>query len=124
MGKDEKKDVLVWLEEDLEKYDRIILVDQHKVDRRMVDAFFESESLRDTDKKTLVLSETCGRECNHVTWRCIEEREIQEIENLYYMYEFSDRFLYFPGEPNCGGLLNYVETGILTVDEAFSAFMK
>lgn len=45
------------------------------------------------------------------------------IKKLYLMYEFSDKVRLIEHSPQYGYLLNYVETGLLTWEEAEKAAM-
>lgn len=53
----------------------------------------------------------------------VSRKEMREILELYYMYEFSDRVQIISSGHRFGTLLNYVDTGLLTFDEAIEAFL-
>ena len=93
------------LEADLEEFDRIILVDMERTDQKVLEDFYESEAFKKTRSRILILSE-------------------EEFLTLYRMYEFSNKVFLFSQEDSFGGLYNYVKTGILTVEEAISAFLQ
>lgn len=47
--------------------------------------------------------------------------EIEQLRKLYLSYEFSDKVRMLEDSPQYGDLLNYVETGLLTWEEAEKA---
>lgn len=51
-------------------------------------------------------------------------QELQDLFQLYSTYEFSDRIHVLTDSPQYGGLLNYVRTGELSLEEALQAFRK
>ena len=54
---------------------------------------------------------------------CLQEGEYEEIESLYYMYEFSCHIRMLEEGGRFGSLINYVKEGILTEEEAAEAFL-
>lgn len=53
----------------------------------------------------------------------ISDKEYCSIEELYYMYEFSDRIHLLTDSTQYGSLDNYILNGMLTEEEAFTALM-
>lgn len=51
-------------------------------------------------------------------------KELQSAFQLYNAYEFSDHFHVLTDCRQYGGLLNYVRTGILTMEEAVDVFLR
>lgn len=51
-------------------------------------------------------------------------QEMLDLFQLYSTYEFSDRIHVLTDSPQYGGLLNYVRTGELSLEEALLAFGK
>lgn len=88
--------------------------------------FFEAIS-RQTAKKILLLVKgteadgipECGAEI-----QTISEEEYCDIEELYYMYEFSDRIHLLADSAQYGSLGNYMATGLLTENETFAALLS
>lgn len=88
--------------------------------------FFEAVS-RQTAKKILLLVKgpeadgipECGAEI-----QTISEEEYCDIEELYYMYEFSDRIHLLADSAQYGSLGNYMATGLLTENETFAALLS
>lgn len=88
--------------------------------------FFEAVS-RQTAKKILLLVKgpeadgipECGAEI-----QTISEEEYCDIEELYYMYEFSDRIHLLTDTAQYGSLGNYMATGLLTENETFAALLS
>lgn len=118
------------LQQDLTVYGKIALIPGDFV----ADAMFARTSghLTDTasadtkqERALLILSsaEIPGRYKN-VECRQITEKEERELTDLYYTYEFSDRFCLLDCPAQYGGLFNYVETGMLSGDEAISCMLS
>ncbi len=53
----------------------------------------------------------------------ISDEEYYEIENMYYLYEFSDRIHIISRNSQYGSLDNYISNGLLTEEEAFLALL-
>lgn len=109
----------------LEKFDMIFLFLGSK-NERLLKAFCESDMLREIDKKILILS-TVNIEDNFYglyEYRRISEEEQGFLEQLYRMYDFSNRFQIISDDPQYGGLLNYVKTGIMTIEEVFQVLLR
>jgi len=62
---------------------------------------------------------TCGFVKQFLT-----QDELKKIRDLFYMYEFSDRFRVISREDGYGNIFNLVDNGILTDEEAFEAILK
>ena len=54
----------------------------------------------------------------------IDKFSREELEELYRMYEFSSEIFFPEMQFPCGTLQNYVETGILTREEAAGLWMR
>lgn len=117
------------LERDIADFSKIILVHGQRAEEGLGDALDGYEAVRKTDRKVLILSggkkrwNCCKEGRGSIIWRCLTDREMQDILKLYYLYEFSDRVVLFSQESIFGGLLNYVDTGILTMDELVRALL-
>lgn len=54
----------------------------------------------------------------------LTKKEAQQLVDLYLTYEFSDQFLLISRETtNYASLFHLVDTGILTMEEAFEALL-
>ena len=109
----------------LEKFDMIFLFLGSK-NEWLLKAFCESDMLREADKKILILS-TVNMDDNlygRYEYRRISEEEQASLEQLYRMYDFSNRFQIISDDPQYGGLLNYVKTGIMTIEEVFQVLLR
>lgn len=88
--------------------------------------FFQAIS-RQTAKKILLLMkgpETDGiPECGAYI-QTISYEECCDIEELYYMYEFSDRIHLLADTAQYGSLGNYISNGLLTEEETFTALLS
>ncbi len=93
--------------------------------------FIKSEELKKASKRTLILSDMdlpceslpyadiCG-----CTYRRIGREEAEAFERLYRMYEFSDQLIMISDQPQYGGLLNYVKTGVMTLEEIIQTLLN
>ncbi len=114
--------LLVELEKDLEYYDRIFLITV--MNQEYIDLFIrfgDSDKLKDCTKKILVLSDGNMAEGKHYSCRKLSCQNIEQLKELYFMYEFSDRFQLLSQEESFGGILNFVDMGILTKEEVICA---
>ena len=115
------------LERDIEKYDKIILIwEKGEAAKGWLEAFYKSETIKHTERKILVLSVVDMQEQQkgrNVCFRPVTETEAKELCHLHHMYEFSDRFLTIPETDTYGGLFNFVETGLLQIDEVWEALL-
>lgn len=124
MYEEEMKKVAEKLNGALEEFDCLIFFpDAGSGD--LLDGFCGSEALRQTAKRVLILSDAdiSGRCCGSYEYCRLSAGEQEALKSLYLTYEFSDRFLMIADYPKCGGLLNYVKTGVLTMEEAFEAIL-
>lgn len=114
----------VGLEEMLERYDRVFLfMGTDKIYRDFTARFCASEALACSEMKILILAtEGLADGKAHVCRRLIWEEALR-LKRFYLMYEFSDRFKFFSREDVFGSIVNYVETGVLTWEEVFSAIL-
>lgn len=62
----------------------------------------------------MLLSTENPAEENHALCRKISSQMALQLNKLYHMYEFSDRFQLFSREECFGGIFNFVDMGILT----------
>lgn len=55
----------------------------------------------------------------------MESINVDELYNLYYLYEFTDDILFLTqNTPNYSNIFNFVKTGILTEEEAYEALLS
>ena len=111
------------LEKCLEEFDKVILVDGYGMKPEALEELYGAEAFIESQSRILILSEARDQKKGSITRRHIPACEMKELLRLHRMYEFSDRIVLFTQEDNFGGLHNYVKTGVLTVDEAISAFL-
>ena len=119
-----KNKTIAMLKKDLEAFDKIILMDVRPEKRQLAELFYESEALQATREKILILSGGEEMRRDNVIWRHATESVMNDLLKIYHMYEFSNRFSLFSQEDGFGGLYNLVKTGILTEEEAITAFLR
>lgn len=97
------------IEENLKEYDLILLVETE--DRGGSGSLWErlshSKAFQKSGKKTLLLP----------------LKEYEEPALVYSTYEFSDRFKVIKSSSRYGSLMNFVDSGLLTEEEAFEAIL-
>ena len=102
------EDILKDLETDLEEYNEIFLVSG-------------TEEFQDKIVDSLLFLFHSGRKNPDFTGAryaiCLQEGEYEEIESLYYMYEFSNRFHLISKMNICGSLFCLEDTGVINFEE-------
>ena len=117
------------LEQNIAEFNKVILVHGQREEEGLANALYGYEAAKKIDTKVLILSsgrnccKCCKEDTSGITWRYITDSEMQDILKLYYLYDFSDRIALFSQESIFGGLLNFVDTGILTMDELARALL-
>lgn len=112
------------LERDLEDYDRIFLIPvMDEVYGELFRWLERSGTPQNCGKKILVLSVEALEEGNRYSCRRISVPKMAWLKELYFMYEFSDRFRLLSREEGFGGILNFLDTGILTKEEVFRGLL-
>lgn len=110
----------------LKKFDNILMIVDDDGDAEgLSQAFCESEALEKTSKKILILSTADIALGGHGSceYHKLTDEEQGAMLQLYAMYDFSDRFQVLSDNPQYGGLLNYVKTGLMTMEEVFRAIL-
>lgn len=73
----------------------------------------------------VILDDSCHSCCDISFFKRISKEELEKLLKLYYMYEFTDNFSMITDDntsfPN---IFNYVETGLLTLQEAWQALLS
>ena len=122
-----RDELVLKMEEYIEEYDKIILLKENKISNiQLSQAFCCSNILKKIDKKVLLLSVSVLEEpkAESVVVKQITENECQNIMKLYSIYDFSDRFLILSTDNSYGDLFNFAKTGLITMEEAFQAFLN
>lgn len=111
----------------IEKYDRIFVIMDNEDDTgNLTYNFCRSKALRETTKNVLILSDKdilCIKGVKHQYQR-LNENEMHFIRQIYFMYDFSDRFQVLSDNPQYGSILNYVKAGELTMEAVFQALLE
>lgn len=118
------KRIIKQMETDLTVYDQILLVkNDTDEDMKLAESFLAFAVSWQTNKKVLILSPVDFSECSGVLYRKISKEEENSILKMYNMYEFSNRISVISHNGHFGSLLNYFETGVLTLKEMFRAML-
>lgn len=115
--------IINWLEEKLCQFDKIFLIDAESL---LLQPFLrELENQISKSEKVLTLfvykEEIC--ELSKLAYCQITEEQQNHLLNLYNLYEFSGAFYYVTKNNRYGTIWNYVDTGILTMQEAIRSLL-
>lgn len=110
------------LERYLNDYDRVLLFETEELISRLN----QLEISEMSEQKIMILSANiCKPQSQNITFRHISENEFQELSNLYFTYEFSDKFrLVSDNDTNYASLHHMVDIGILSQEEFFAALLS
>lgn len=116
--------LLAELERDLEDYDRIFLIPvMDEIYGELFRWLDRSGRPQNCGENILVLSVEALAEGSNYSCRRISVPKMARLKELYFMYEFSDRFRLLSREESFGGILNFLDTGILTKEEVFRGLL-
>lgn len=103
-------DIKKKIENDLNTYDLILLIDSEDSSSvgGLMGRLLNSPVFRRSEKKILVLP----------------AEKYQDLVSLYHTYEFSDRFRVVGRSRQHGGLFHYVDSGLLTEEEVFELILR
>lgn len=94
----------------------VLIVDKYEIEKLMI----RLKNPNVKTKKILILSNVdISFTDSFYAYRRISDGERDTIMRIYYMYDFSDRFQIISDNPQYGGLLNYVKTGLMTWEDIF-----
>lgn len=111
------------LEQDLKEYDRIFLF---QISEEKILAEFCSFIRSQNRRNVLVLSVVKLKDQweGLPVYRRITEKKADDLSRLYHMYEFSDRFFLVSRERSYACLFDFMDTGVLCLEEVFSALFQ
>lgn len=109
----------------IQKFDLVLLVmDGSGVAENLTENFLNSKALQKASKKILVLSDQNVPYTNvRHQYHQLSARELDAIRNIYFMYDFSDHFRVLSYSRQYGGLLDYVNSGLLSMEGVFQAVL-
>ena len=112
-----RSSILMEIEKDLERFDRILLI---------TDMCVGSFPVGMNAKNILILSvgTVSLGSAPQIAYRQITAEQQSELLKVYHMYEFSDRFRVVSRDSRFGSIWNYVDAGILTEREALEAIAR
>jgi len=109
------------LEAALDRYDQIYLVTECSI----LDLLLEAETAR---RKILVLFPETLRgfkeERGGIFFHAICEESVDWLKDLYWTYEFSDRFQILTRSGLHGSILNFLDTGLLSRTETLAVLLN
>lgn len=109
------------LQRALDQYDQVLFFEEEA----LLAEFCSSGVFPAFQKRILLLSRSAFRaDTEHLTFYQITEAEARQLADLYFLYDFSDKFLYISREnTNYAGLYHFVEAGLLSMKEAIEALL-
>ena len=114
---DKRTAILMEIEKDLERFDRILLITD--MDVALFSAIMDMKNILILSANPVPLESN-----SQITYRQITSEQQTELLKIYHMYEFSDRFRVVSRDSRFGGIWNYVDAGILTEQEALEALAR
>ena len=104
------------------EYDNVFVLNSGILKNKTI---FQEISKYSTKKVLLLINsqEIDSMRKDNIDIQRISDEEYCKIEELCYMYEFSDRIHLLTESTQYGSLDNYVLNGVLTEEEAFAALM-
>lgn len=122
-GKTETKLDKTWLKETIQTFHKIFLLP----DKGGLEHFCGNDFFRDvkTEKKILLLvTEPYQMENGCIMVEVITPEEAGELSRLYCTYEFTDNFLLLSKDaPSAASVFRFVESGVLSENEAWQALL-
>lgn len=115
--------IRMFLEKLLEGYDKIFLlkISEDKIPI-LYEKFCDVTQNKFIEKKILFLfSKSIDIQKKTLDFIQISDTEIIEIQNLYFMYEFSNRFQIIEYNENVGTIWNFVNSGLLSEEDVIYA---
>lgn len=110
-----------YVERIIQEFDKIILISENFCETfKQID--FGQRCL--TPQKILILSvQQFDIEEEQVIFRQIDPEQAERLCLLYHTYEFADNFILLEENSTFATIFNYVQTGILTAEEAWQTFL-
>lgn len=110
----------------MQEFDFVLLIiNDNGAAINLTENFLASETLQKEAKKILVLSDQNVPYANtHHQYYQLNAEELDAIRRIYFMYDFSDHFRILSDSQQYGGLLDYVKTGIMTMEEVFQTVLR
>ena len=112
--------VMEYLKQITSEYDKIFILECND------DTFINYLNMRDdTKKNVLITSNEIKYFSNKFDVKHVIKEEATEIIKLYHTYEFSDKVQLITHNKNMpyADLLNYIDTGLMTIEEAAEAVL-
>lgn len=108
----------------IEQYDRVIWIEN---DCDIADKLMEYWSMIQSpfnEKECIILYAGKKSFINNNICECreISDKEKEELQQLYYLFDFSDKFFVISERETHGHLSNYLDTGLLSMEEILSKF--
>lgn len=119
------KEIIRELEQDLEQYDKVVLVINDGFGFEDMTAMLIKylEGKKGMEQLLIMSKDAAADVSVSVSVRKLTQSEEKDILSLYWLYDFSDRFIVISNDHHCGNLMNYVEAGKLMPEEAFKAYI-
>ncbi|MDE7477671.1 MAG: hypothetical protein K2M91_06945 [Lachnospiraceae bacterium] len=103
-------------------YDRILLLENDE--QELLDLLYICSKKRIRKKILLLLGSMTCNLADDIDWMWLDEEDCAALKRLYYTYEFSDKFKILSLDINFGTILNYVRTGLLSVEETVVSLLS
>lgn len=113
------------LEYIIEQFDKVLFFSgSTETIFNLTKTFCQSSVVKFTDKKVLVLfTKQIPCDNDNIVFAQISKEEAKQLANLYFMYEFSNKFILVSERKSYATLFSFVDTGIISIEEAFQALL-
>lgn len=110
------------LQDMLSAYDKILFLSRGET--KMAEILSSCPKKRLHDRKLFLLSQEDVPDLpDGIEEYRLDEKSAAALQRLYHTYEFSNKFIILSASDNFGTIWNYVETGVLTAEEALTALL-
>lgn len=118
--------ILEMLREKLWEYNKVFLVTHlsPQEEWRRICSMVSVLKKEAADNRLVILLEE-GVHCpEDISYIVLSHEDAKELYQLYLTYDFSDKFFFLSGNLQYGTIFNYVDTGILSEEEAVTAILS
>ncbi len=117
------EEALAALDRYLKQADLVIMVDPEDAGV-LTDSLCTSEALEKTTRCVMVIStEECSKMPDRHIFLTVTDAKIKLFEQIYRMYEASNKLLLYTRKANYGTMWNYVDNGVITEEEMLEAML-
>lgn len=114
-----KSEIVCALEQKIKEGKRIFLLDQH--DAKLLGLL--CKGLKEHDLLDAEVWHCMDEASGYCRVQRISRKEMDEVREMYLMYDFSDRVSIISNPAQYGSLFNYLENGVITAEDMMEALL-